>query len=126
MRTVLPFLCITLHLAVPGCATLPSENRLVGTWVARAVSTSDQLGTPPKSTDAVAKMVFKADHTYATYLTNESAEMRGMWRVEENELVLRHGKIEERVPIAKLTREKLVLLVGHEFSENTWWRSGAF
>ena len=115
-----------LHLAVLGCATLPSESRLVGTWVARAVSTSDPLDAAPKSPDAVVKMVFKADNTYATYLTNGSAEMRGVWSVEGNELVLRHGKIEERVPIAKLTRAKLVLLVGHEFSKNTWWRSGAF
>ena len=127
MRRALPLLCIlATHLAVLGCATTPSEDKLIGTWVARASSTPDQLDTPPGRHDAVAKMIFKADHTFLTYRTDEPDVTRAVWSVEGNELVVRGNKIEDRVPIAKLTGTKLVILVGHEYSKSNWWRSGSF
>ena len=128
MRAVLQSVCTAaIAFAVLGCAIAPSENKLVGTWVKRAVGRApEEMDSRPGPQDAVVKMIFTADHTFMTYSTDQPGVSTAVWSVEGNELVVRGGKIEDRVPIARLTDTQLVILVGHEYSKSTWWRSGAF
>jgi hypothetical protein len=104
-------------ISLSGCSTMPTEQRIVGTWRTSFDQFEDQSGVMHRK-PGIAENTLKPDHSYTSRVVGYHGAVTGQWRLSGWWLTYhfttrRNGRRsleQDRAKIVRLTERELVLV----------------
>jgi len=114
-----------------GCNTLPTEQRLIGTWQMSADQVEDERGVMhrPTGREYIAENTLRPDHTYTSTFRGHRGVTTGRWSLRDRWLLYefptrtqgRRVVERNRVKIVKLSSREL-LVIDERGRDGDWTR----